>query len=189
MHDQHQLLFIQGGGADVHDEWDSKLVESLRHELGQDFEVRYPRLPREEEPNYASWREAIEQAFAQLRDGAILVAHSVGATILIKMLAERSTERKFGALIFIAAPFIGDGGWSTDDLQFPADLGAHLPPDVPIHFFHGLEDQVAPPSHMDLYARVIPRAHVHRVAGRDHQLDNDLSGVARTIRQLTTERI
>ena len=24
-----QLLFIQGGGADVHDQWDNKLVESL----------------------------------------------------------------------------------------------------------------------------------------------------------------
>lgn len=29
-----QVLFIQGGGAGTHDEWDGKLVESLRRELG-----------------------------------------------------------------------------------------------------------------------------------------------------------
>jgi hypothetical protein len=40
-----QILFIQGGGAGVHDEWDDKLVESLRRELGGGHEVRYPRMP------------------------------------------------------------------------------------------------------------------------------------------------
>ena len=40
-----QVLFIQGGGAGTHDEWDDKLVESLRHELGDGYEVRYPRMP------------------------------------------------------------------------------------------------------------------------------------------------
>jgi hypothetical protein len=29
-----QILFIQGGGAGAHDEWDDKLVDSLRRELG-----------------------------------------------------------------------------------------------------------------------------------------------------------
>jgi hypothetical protein len=29
-----QILFIQGGGAGVHDEWDDKLVDSLWRELG-----------------------------------------------------------------------------------------------------------------------------------------------------------
>ena len=42
-----QILFIQGGGAGAHDEWDDKLVESLRRELGGGYEVRYPRMPGE----------------------------------------------------------------------------------------------------------------------------------------------
>jgi len=32
-----QLLFVQGGGIGVHDEWDNKLVESLRRNLGPNF--------------------------------------------------------------------------------------------------------------------------------------------------------
>jgi hypothetical protein len=45
-------LFIQGGGAGSHDEWENKLVDSLRRELGPDYDVRYPRMPKEADPSY-----------------------------------------------------------------------------------------------------------------------------------------
>ena len=61
---------------------------------------------------------------------------------------------------------------------------AAAPGDVPVHVFHGLEDDTAPPAHADLYARAIPQAQVHRLPGRDHQLDNDLADVATLIRSL-----
>ena len=76
---KRQMLFVQGGGAGVHDEWDSKLVESLGRELGPDYEIRYPRMPNEDDPSYASWKATIEREFATLEAGAILVGHSVGA--------------------------------------------------------------------------------------------------------------
>jgi hypothetical protein len=43
-----QVLFIQGGGAGAHDDWDGELVQSLRWELGNGYEVRYPRWPGSE---------------------------------------------------------------------------------------------------------------------------------------------
>jgi predicted alpha/beta hydrolase family esterase len=181
---KRQLLFVQGGGKGVHDEWDHKLVESLRRELGQDYEIHYPRMPSEDDPSYAPWKSALERLFGTLEDGAILVGHSVGGTILVKALAEQSPARKFGAIFLIAAPFAGDGGWSADDLRLPPDLGARLPEGVPIHLYHGLEDEVAPPSHIELYARAVPQARVHRLRGRDHQLDNDLKEVAAAILSL-----
>ena len=56
-----QILFIQGGGAGAHDEWDDKLFDSLRRELGDGYEVRYPRMPDEDDPSYARWSEAIRR--------------------------------------------------------------------------------------------------------------------------------
>ncbi|HKO50757.1 MAG TPA: alpha/beta fold hydrolase [Polyangiaceae bacterium] len=181
MHSKRQLLFVQGGGKGTHDDWDSKLVESLRHALGEDYHIDYPRMPDEDDPSYASWKKKLERAFEPLRDDAILVGHSIGATILLKSLSEPSAARKFGAIFLLAAPFVGAGGWSANDLQIPADLGARLPQDIPIHFYHGLDDETAPPSHLDLYARAVPQARVERLAGRDHQLDNDLTEVAAAI--------
>lgn len=188
MHVKRQLLFVQGGGKGTHDEWDHKLVESLRRELGQGYEIHYPRMPGEDDPSYAPWKTTLERELGTLQDGAILVGHSVGGTILLKALTEQLSAREFGAIFLIAAPFVGDGGWPADDLRFPPDLGARLPQGVPIHFFHGLEDEVAPPSHVELYARAVPQARVHRLPGRDHQLNNDLSEVAAAILSLATRR-
>jgi pimeloyl-ACP methyl ester carboxylesterase len=52
--------------------------------------------------------------------------------------------------------------------------------------YHGDEDAEVPVAHVDRYAATIPQARVHRLAGRDHQLNNDLSEVARDIRELTS---
>jgi len=176
-----QILFIQGGGAGAHDEWDDKLVESLRQGLGDGYEVRYPRMPDEGDPSYARWSAAIRREMADLDDGAVVAGHSVGATILIQTIAEQPPERALGAIVLIAAPFVGEGGWPSDEFAVARDLGARLPQGVRVHVFHGLQDETAPPSHADLYALVIPQAQVHRLPGRDHQLNNDLSEVAEAI--------
>ena len=177
-----QVLFIQGGGEGAHDEWDDKLVDSLRRELGDRFEVRYPRMPAEDDPSDAKWGPSIRQEIATLDPGAVVVGHSVGATILVHALADSPLQTRLGAVVLIAAPFVGAGGWPGDEFELPIDLGARLPPDMPIHLFHGLEDETAPPAHADPYARAIPQAQLHRLPGRDHQLGNDLADVARVIR-------
>jgi pimeloyl-ACP methyl ester carboxylesterase len=179
-----QVLFIQGGGEGAHDEWDSKLVDNLRRDLGSSYDIRYPRMPHEGSPDYAAWKAALERELASLDDGAILVGHSIGATILISALAEQPTRRSLGAIVLISAPFVGEGGWPAEGMKPLDGLGARLPGDVPIHIFHGLEDETAPPSHAALYQRAIPQAHVHHLPGRDHQLNDDLGEVAMAIRSL-----
>lgn len=179
-----EVLFVQGGGRGAHDEWDNKLVDSLARELGRDYEIRYPRMPGEEEPTFASWKPALEKELKSLSRDAILVGHSVGATILLGVLAERTLTLEIAAILLISAPFVGNGGWPSDGLRFPSDLGARLPKGVPVHFYQGLADDVVPASHIDHYLRAVPGARVHRLRGRDHQLNNDLSEVASAISSL-----
>jgi predicted alpha/beta hydrolase family esterase len=56
-------------------------------------------MPHEDEPSDASWKPALQKAFETLRDRAILVGHSVGGTILIKVLAEQISPRKPRAIL------------------------------------------------------------------------------------------
>jgi pimeloyl-ACP methyl ester carboxylesterase len=176
-----QILFIQGGGEGAHDEWDDKLVKSLRRELGREYEVRYPCMPDESDPSYARWSAAIRREIADLDEGAVVAGHSVGATILVNALAEQPPIG-LGAIVLIAAPFVGEGGWPSDEFEPANDLGARLPPGVRVHVFHGLQDETAPPSHANLYALAIPQAQVCQLPGRDHQLNNDLREVADAVR-------
>jgi len=181
MNTRRQVLFIQGGGKDVHDEWDDKLVASLRAELGADCEIRYPRMPNEDDPNYAAWSSALSAELARLRDGAILIAHSIGATIMIHALAENPPARRIRTIVLVSAPFVGEGGWPSEGWRPQTELGEKLPRDVPVHLFQGDADDTVPPSHAELYVRAIPQLQLHRLRGRDHQLNGDLREVAEVI--------
>ena len=183
-----QILFVQGAGKDVHEQWDNKLVASLRRELGPGYEVRYPIMPNEDDPQAAAWRIALETEIAALQNGAIVVGHSLGGTILINVLAERAPAVALGAIVLIAAPFVGPGGWKSDDIEPRSDLAARLPPGVPVVLYHGDADTIAPSAHVALYAEAIPHAHVRRLAHRDHQLNNNLSEVASGIRALESQK-
>jgi predicted alpha/beta hydrolase family esterase len=185
---RRSVLFIQGGGEGTHADWDHQLVASLRERLGESYEVRYPRMPREDDPSVARWQPAIERELRALPDGSVVVGHSLGATILLHALTDPSLGRTLGGIMLIAAPFVGKGGWESEDLVFPPHLGEYLPPGVPVHFYHGDEDDTAPPLHLELYAHAIAQATIHRLPGRDHQLNDDLSEVAATISKLDVGR-
>jgi hypothetical protein len=178
-----QILFVQGGGENVHDQWDNALVNSLRHELGPAYDIAYPRMPDEADPQYATWKPALLDAFDGLSDGAILVGHSVGGTILLHVLAEVAIGFRPGMVIVIAPPFAGEGGWPADGLP-GGDLASDLPQGVDLRLYHGTKDQDVPLSHAALYAKALPRMVVTELPGRDHQLNNDLGEIADAIRAL-----
>jgi predicted alpha/beta hydrolase family esterase len=153
----NQVLFIQGGGEDAHDKWDDKIVESLERELGSDYAIRYPRMPHEADPTYAAWKAALKRQFDRRDDGAILIGHSIGGTILIRTLADEPPTLTFAGIFLIAAPFVGDGGWQSEDIKPLSDLGARLSEQTPI------------------YTQAIPQAVVRRLSGRDHPVHSGAS--------------
>jgi predicted alpha/beta hydrolase family esterase len=181
---QKPVLFIQGGGRGTHDAWDDKLVASLGKELDHGHVIRYPRMPREEEPDAAAWKKAIGEELEKVGDDAILVGHSIGAAILLDYLADGDREHRLAGVFLIATPYIGKGGWPSDELRPTKELAARLPAGTPIHLYQGDDDETVPPSHVDLLAKVLPRATVRRLKGRDHQLNDDVSEVAHDISRL-----
>lgn len=179
-----QILFVQGGGETAHDVWDSKLVESLQRELGRDYAIRYPRMPGEADPSFMRWSAALRTEIEALDDGALLAGHSIGAAILVHSLAANPPERPPGGIFLVSLPFIGEGGWPSDEIAPELQLGAKLPVESPVYLYQGSADETVPPAHAELNARAIPQAVVRMLPGRDHQLNEDLSEVAVDIRAL-----
>jgi predicted alpha/beta hydrolase family esterase len=176
------VLFVQGAGAGAY-ACDRELARSLQRELGGTYRVCYPRMPDEATPRYPAWKAALLEAFAALDDGCVLVGHSVGGAVLVHVLAEERLDWAPGVLGLIAPPFIGPGGWTSDDIgPFPG--AACLPVGLPVFLQHGTHDEAVPPAHARLYARAMHQATVRMLPCRDHQLDNDLSELARDIASL-----
>jgi predicted alpha/beta hydrolase family esterase len=179
-----QILFIQGGGEGGY-EADAKLADSLRAELGTDYNLRYPRMPVDNNAGDFGWGQQIAKEMDAINDTMILVAHSVGASILLKYLSENTITHPISGIFLIAAPFWGgDKDWQYESLNLRDDFAEHLPKGVPIFLYQCRDDEEVSFTHLKMYADKLPGATVRELASGGHQLNSDLSPVARDIQEL-----
>lgn len=178
-----QVLFIQGGGEGAYEE-DKKLANSLRDVLGTEYNVRYPKMPEEENAGYEAWKSRISEALAALVGRVILVAHSVGSSILLKYLSEEEIEQPVAGIFLISAPYWGPEGWQMDEFTLDESRASERLKAIPIFFYHSRDDDIVPFAHLSKHANYFPQATIHEFDGRGHQFSNDLSEVAADIRSL-----
>jgi predicted alpha/beta hydrolase family esterase len=179
-----QVLFVHGGGEGAYAE-DAKLVASLSGKLGPSYSVRYPQMPNEDEPDYQAWKQLISEELTAMGEGAILVGHSIGASVVIKFLSDEVLKGSIAGAFLIAAPFwYDDDFWKWPEVQLPKDVSARLPSGLPLFLYHGRADEVVPFEHLEMYVELLPRAIVRRLDGRNHQLNGDLTEVANDIGRL-----
>ena len=175
------VLFIQGGGKGAHDE-DALLADSLQRALGPDYDVRYPQMPDEADPNMESWKRKIASELSRTHGKVILVAHSVGGAIVLSYLAEERIEQSIAGLFLLAAPSWDEDDWNFDDLKLPGDIARRLSRISRIFLYHCRDDDVVPFAHLALHGARISQAVIRVVDGGGHQFGNDLTNVARDIR-------
>jgi|SRR6185436_14432827 len=181
------VLFIHGGGGEGAYEEDGILAASLQNALGAAYEVRYPKMPLEESAGSADWKAQIATELSALDDEVILVAHSVGGSMLLKYLTEEQVEKPIAGLFLLAAPYFGgDEIWNYAEMNLPQDFAARLPSIPRIFLYHSRDDEVVPFAHLALYAARLPQATIRELDGLGHQFGNDLAEVAEDIRRAET---
>lgn len=180
----NQVLFIQGGSDGAYGA-DAALVANLREKLGPSYTVRYPIMPNEDEPEYSAWKQKILDELAAMGDGVVLVGHSIGASVIAKLLTEQTFGQALRAVLLISTPFWYDHEfWRWDEGRLPKDASASIPKDMPLYLYHGRSDESVPFDHVKMYAKALPQAILRPLDNRDHQLNEDLSEVAQDIRAL-----
>jgi uncharacterized protein len=183
---QPQILFLQGGGEGAYKE-DAKLVAYLRDALEPAYQLRYPKMPAENNPDYKKWKVHLSEELAALKDGVILIGHSLGGSFLLKYVAEEVPTKTIAGLFLIAIPFWGGNGWryeGYEQIALPGNFAGKLPGQMPIYFYHSQDDEVVPFAHVSLYAERLPQATIRVLNKRGHQFNNDLSEVVTDIKNL-----
>jgi uncharacterized protein len=178
------VLFIRGGGGEVAYKEDRLLADSLQNALGTSYQVQYPKMPFDENVGYTGWKVEIDAALSSLDEEVNLVAHSVGGSILLKYLIEERVEKRIRGLFLLATPYFGaDDVWNDAEMNVPQDVAAMLPAIPRIFLYHSRDDEVVPFAHLSQYAAKLPQATIRVYDGRGHQFGNDLTDVAKDIRQ------
>ncbi len=175
------VLFIQGGGKGAHAA-DTPLARSLQRALGPKYDVRFPVMPGQSDPNAAAWKRKIASTLSRSKGDVILVAHSIGGAILLRYLCEGHVDASVAAVYLLAVPSRDDDRWNFADLQPPPDLADKLAAIPRIRFYHCRDDEIAPFAHLAMHGTSLPRATTTAFEHGGHQFANDLSAIAADIR-------
>lgn len=176
------ILFIQGGGEGAYDA-DKLLTDYLEKSLGDTYTVLYPPMPDEEDPDYEKYKSTISGELKAIKGPVVLVGHSLGSCFLLKYLSEEEIRPSVAGIFLAATPYWGEGGWLYEGFRLRKDFVGRLP-EAPLFLYHGTNDEIVPFGHLSCYAKILPHAHLHSLAGRDHQLNNDLSELVQDIQSL-----
>jgi predicted alpha/beta hydrolase family esterase len=177
------ILFIQGGAGEEDHAADAKLVVSLKNALGETYVVHYPLLPEEPEPDFGRLKQ-IGKEISLIKGDIILIGHSLGASMLLKYLSESSSQKNITGIFLIATPYwSGDEDWKQG-LKLHQDFAGNIPKEIPIFLYHSQDDEEVPFGHLEFYIQNLPQATVRRITTGGHQLNNDLSSVAKDIQSL-----
>jgi uncharacterized protein len=175
-----RILFVQGGGKGAYDA-DALLAANLGSNLGPEYEIRYPAMPNEAAPDYSAWKQRISEELAGFTSDDFIVSHSLGASILLKALAD-GMECPVKTAFLVSTPYWGGEGWTQwPEVALSEEEVVRLSEGLALYFYHSSDDDVVPGAHLDLYAKAFPQSTVRRVEGLNHQLDNDLSEIATDI--------
>ena len=144
------ILFLHGGGGKGDHKVDAKLVNDLQEAIGELYTVHYPLLENRPSPDFGRLKQ-IEKAISEIDTGLILVGHSLGASMVLKFLSERKNQFRIKGIFLLATPFwSGNEDW-VQGLKLKSNFEDELPKDVPIFFYHCLDDEEIPFSSLDHY--------------------------------------
>lgn len=177
------MLFIQGGGNGGY-EADAELVSSLHKALGKDYDISYPKMQTDEAAPDFGWLRQIGKEIGKLGGDAVLVAHSLGASLLLKYLAENRISKEIAGVFLLATPFwSGPEDWKQG-LKLRDDFAGHLPKNCRIFFYHCRDDEEVPFDNLTAYEHEIPVATFRELESGGHQLGNNVKLVANDIANL-----
>lgn len=186
-----QIICIHGGNAftryeafleylrtrDIDDPFELQVRKrwqpTLREALQDTHEVYYPVMPNSKNAKYQEWKIWFERYHAFLRDGVILVGHSLGGYFLAKYLSEETMPMRVHSLYLLAAPFENDdfGGEDGGDFAFDSLNLFYLANQVgAIYVLHSKDDPVVPYRHALKYEQALPKAELVTFEDKNHFL-------------------
>ena len=179
------LLFVHGGGDEAY-RYDQKIVDRLQKALGPEIPIAFPFIGGLETLDWPAVAAELGSALRDLPAGAMVVAHSIGASAVLKLLSE-GIDPNLAHLFLLAAPYNGaDGEWGDGDFALPADFARHLPKGLPVTLWHSEDDEIIPVDSARRYAEKLPAAQVHFLDGYGHQFTKSLTFLADAIHGVDT---
>src|SRR5688500_5991248 len=129
------VLFVQGAGDMHQPDGSIHLARYLERELGAKYRIIVPEMPdAEENQRYEPWSRTIERELTAIEGPVLVVGHSLGGSVALKMLAESRAPAAIRALFLASMPWWGPEGWDFAEYAPAEGFGTRLP-DIPVFLY------------------------------------------------------
>lgn len=179
------LAFLLTFPIDLADLFRKNWKNVLPEMLGSDYEVIQPQMPNKWNAKYEEWKIWFEKYIPFLRDGIVLVGHSMGGVFLAKYLAENEFPKKIKAVFLVAPPFNMDEGRALVEFVLPASLQNFEKQCGKILIYHSKDDSVVDFGELAKYQKVLQNATVKVFENRGHFTDEAFPELVSDIKDLS----
>jgi len=179
------LAYLKSAELDIHKASTKRWKDSLPVALGEEYEVIAPSMPCGKNAKYVEWKIWFDKYVPHLKDGVILVGHSLGGIFLVKYLSENRLPVQIKGVFLVAPPF-GPNGPEDTLADFTAPLNADLlwSQCGNIVFYFSSDDQVVPISNMDPFRILLPFARYSVYGDRGHFIQETFPEIVEEIKLL-----
>ena len=180
-----QVLFAHsGGGQGSAGQGSFDLVNALKSELSNEYEIHYPIIDNPEAPTYEMWKKMFDSEFKKINQSIILVGHSLGGSVLLKYLSEEQPHISILGLFLVAIPHWGESDWDVDDFILKENFEESLVHIPKIYLYHCKHDEVVPFQHLPFYENTFKTSTVRKLNGKDHSFSKGLPELVSDIKML-----
>jgi predicted alpha/beta hydrolase family esterase len=164
-----RMLFVHGAGGYLDDK---PLADGISSVLGLERDM--PEFA-DDDMSFEGWATPLRRKLDELGPDDRVVAHSFGATVLVRVLAEK--PRRLRSAVLLAMPDWSPRGWDV-----PGYALGSTEPETVLSLHHCRDDDVVPFEHLARNAALLPSARttVHATGG--HQFLGAEADIAADIR-------
>jgi len=143
----------------------------IKEQTTETHEFFYLQMPNAWSADYTAWSIWFEKMIPYLRDGVILIGHSLGGGFLLRYLTENTVPVTI-AQLHLVAPVVDDldcpgvGEFHIDVRNWP---GFQSVPQA-VHLWHSTDDTLVPIHHSERFKVLYPNAELHTFTDRFHFL-------------------
>ena len=197
---KNQAIIVHGGEVfETYDEYFSflknyvpdldklrkkKWAETLRSDLGGDFDVIAMQMPCKYNAKYSEWKLWFERHIPLFNDEVVLVGHSLGGIFLAKYLSENKFQKKLLGVFLVSAPYDSEvSGYDLLDFALTEDLKHFEQQAESIWLYYSKDDEVCPFVDFEKYRRDLPKAHTEVFENRGHINQENFPELVRDIKK------
>lgn len=186
---EEYIADLKASEFDVDDLNSEGWKDGLQAKLGRTYEVIAPKMPNPSNAKYLEWKIWFDKITPLMKDGAVLIGHSLGGIFLAKYLAENQLPKKAKAVLLVAAPFSAETlGASMVDFDLPRDLSKLAAFKGSLHFYHSKDDPFVGFANFEGYRSAVPGATFHVFADRGHFIGEKFPEIVKDIKALSTAK-